>query len=296
MKIMGLKGFYRQNYKLLMIIPVVLLIISVILVGNSYIKTGELFNRHISLKGGISATVYTEKDINIIELEEKLSKDLQADISIKSLSDISSKKNIGIIIETSELDIRDELKNSIENNLDVKLNQENYSIEEVGSSLGEGFYKDMIKAVLIAFFLMGIVVFIAFRIWVPSLAVILSAFSDIIITLAIVNIIGINISIAGLAAFLLVIGYSVDTDILMTTKVLKRREGGTTIERLFDSAKTGLTMSATTLVALSVGYIVTSSVVLKEMFLIILIALIVDIISTYLMNAGILMWYKKNEV
>ena len=148
---------------------------------------------------------------------------------------------------------------------------------------------------VIAFILMGIVVFIAFRIWVPSLAVILSAFSDIIITLAIVNLIGISISIAGLAAFLLVIGYSVDTDILMTTKVLKRREGGTTIERLFDSAKTGLTMSVTTFVALTVGYLVTSSVVLKEMFSIILIALIVDVVSTYLMNAGILMWYKKQN-
>ena len=44
---------------------------------------------------------------------------------------------------------------------------------------------------------------------VPSIAVILAAFSDILITLAVVNLLGIKISTAGIAAFLMLIGYSI---------------------------------------------------------------------------------------
>src|SRR3989344_2651599 len=288
-KAMNLKNFYRRNYKILMIIPFILLIISVAFISVKYIKTGELVNRDISLKGGISATIYADKEVDVNELKNNLVNDLKNEISIRELSDVTTKKQIGIIIETSDISVKDKLKSSIENNLKIKLNEENYSVEEVGSSLGEGFYKDMIKAVIIAFILMGIVVFISFRIWVPSLAVILSAFLDIIATLMFVNLIGIKISAAGIASFLLIIGYSIDTDILLTTRVLKRTEKGSVVDRIFDSVGTGLTMTATTIIALTIGYFVATSSTLKEMFSIILIAMFIDIISTYFMNAGILM-------
>jgi preprotein translocase subunit SecF len=77
---------------------------------------------------------------------------------------------------------------------------------------------------------MGLVVFFYFRSIAPSLAVILEAFSDIIVTLAIFNLTGIKLSTAGIAAFLMLIGYSVDTDILLSTRVLKRKDG-TVMER-----------------------------------------------------------------
>ncbi len=222
-----------------------------------------------------------------------MSDKIGSDIFVKELRDFSTNTRIGYVFDIGDLNTKDKLKGALEDAMVLELNNDNLSVEEVGSSLGEGFYKDMLKAVIFAFVLMGIVVFIAFRSFIPSIAVILAALMDISVTLMIVNLIGLKISAAGIAAFLLVIGYSVDTDILMTTRVLKRKEGGSTTERIIDSAKTGLTMTASTFAALGVGYIVTSSIVLKEMFLIILIALIIDVISTYLMNAGILYWYKK---
>ena len=141
---------------------------------------------------------------------------------------------------------------------------------------------------------MGAVIFLAFRSFIPSAAVLLSAFLDIIFPLSIIELSGIKINAAGIAAFLLVIGYSVDTDILLTTKMLKRREGSI-YERVVDSAKTGLTMTIITIIALSIAYIITTSFVLKQMFLIIVIALLVDIVSTYFMNSGILIWYCKRK-
>ena len=66
-------------------------------------------------------------------------------------------------------------------------------------------------------------------------------------------------------------------------------------ERIVDSAKTGLTMTMATVAALSIAYFITTSFVLKQMFLIIVIALLVDIISTYFMNSVILIWYCKRR-
>ena len=48
----------------------------------------------------------------------------------------------------------------------------------------------------------------------------------------------VDVDYIGIAAFLLLIGYSIDSDILLTTKVLKRRMG-TLFERVKSAMKTG---------------------------------------------------------
>ena len=282
----------EKHYKKLFVVPIILLVFSLIVVGFFFSKTGELFYRDVSLKGGVSATVY-EKGVDAEKLERFLEDRLGIDVFVRKLGDIATDSDVGVVVEIGE-NVSDELKKGIEEGTGIKLNKDNFSVEEVSSSLGESFYQGLLKAVLIAFILMGIVIFVAFRNFIPSAAVLLSAFLDIIFPLAIVELAGIKINAAGIAAFLLVIGYSVDTDILLTTKVLKRKEGNI-YERVVDSAKTGLTMTFATIAALGIAYFVTTSFVLKQMFLIIVIALFVDIISTYFMNSGILIWYCKKK-
>lgn len=289
---MNWESFLERHYKKLFVVPIILLLFSLIVVGSFFYKTGELFYRDVSLKGGVSATVY-EENIDAEKLERFLEEKLNTDVFVRKLGDVASNKDIGVVVEIGD-DVSSELKNDIEEATGLSLNEKNFSIEEVSSSLGESFYQGLLKAVFISFALMAVVIFIAFRSFVPSAAVLLSAFLDIIFPLAIIELAGIKINAAGIAAFLLVIGYSVDTDILLTTKVLKRREGGI-YERVVDSAKTGLTMTFATVAALSIAYIITTSFVLEQMFLIIIIALLVDIISTYFMNSGILIWYCKKR-
>ncbi|MAG45670.1 MAG: hypothetical protein CMH63_02785 [Nanoarchaeota archaeon] len=286
--------FLQKHYKKLLVVPILLLIFGLVVVGSFYAKTGDLFDRDVSLKGGISATIY-EKDVDIDKLKEDLENRLGTEVIARNLRDVASNTNMGVVIEVAETGISKDIEAGIQESLGLELNKNNFSIEEVGSSLGETFYKDLMKAVLIAFILMAIVVAIAFRNFVPSAAVVLSAFLDILIPLSIINLLGIKLNIAGIAAFLLIIGYSVDTDILLAVKVLKRKEGGNIYQRIVDAAKTGLTMTTTTGVALTVAYFVTSSFVLKQMFLIIILALLTDIITTYFMNSGIFIWYNKRK-
>ena len=84
---------------------------------------------------------------------------------------------------------------------------------------------------------MSIVIFFLFRTFVPSIAVIFAAFADIVMPLALIDFIGLRVSTAGIAAFLMLIGYSVDTDILLTTRALKKHEG-TVNERIYGAFKT----------------------------------------------------------
>ena len=180
--------------------------------------------------------------------------------------------------------------------LGLPLVEGKYSTEIMGSGLGSQFFAQTIKAVIFAFVLMSLVVFLTFRSIIPSSFVVLAAFSDIVSTLAVISVFEIKMSTAGIAALLMLIGYSVDTDILLTTKVLKRKsEGGTTFDRIVGALKTGLVMTATALVASIVGLFFAQADTIKQIMLIVTIGLLFDVVYTWFQNAGILRWYLERK-
>ena len=126
---------------------------------------------------------------------------------------------------------------------------------------------------------------------IPSFAVIISAFADILMTLTLVNLLGIKMSSAGIIAFLMLIGYSVDTDILLTNRILK--ETGSINKKIFSSFKTGMTMTLTSLVAFLAALIIVSSfsAVLTKIFTILVIGLGFDLINTWITNVSLLKWH-----
>ena len=286
---MNLEKIYEKNYKKLLVLSITLFVLSLLFLAIRYTTTGELIERDISLKGGISITIYKE-NINVEQIESSLKEEFP-DINVRTLTDLSTRRNIGVIVESSTTDEK-ALKQSLKSLINFE--EKDYSSESTSSGFGKEFYNGLIKALLFAFIFMAIVVFITFRTFIPSIAVILSTLMDIIVTVAIISLINIELSSAGIVAFLLVIGYSVDTDILQTTRLLKSKQGSL-YERLKGSMKTGLTMTATAIIALLVGFIFATSPLIKQMFLIILIALVIDIIATYVGNASILIWYCKKK-
>ena len=282
----------KNHSKKLMAIPIILILISCFLLLNFQSKTGEFFQKDVSLSGGMTVTLYSKETINKEILRQSLEKTF-SEVSIRGLSEIGTAREIGIVIETPEID-EDSMKSSILEATGIEINEENSSIEVVGSSLGESFYNQMVKALIFAFIFMSLVVFITFRKLLPSFAVVIVALGDLIITVTIINLLNIKVSSAGIAALLLLIGYSIDTDVLLTTRLLKKREG-TITEGVISSMKTGLTMSVTTISALSAAYFVSTSLILKQMFVIIIIGLVVDIILTYLLNAPMLATYAEKQ-
>jgi len=286
-QISKLLEWYDKNYKKLLIIPIVILILSMGLIFYKYAATGDFVEKDISLKGGITITI-PSKDIDVDSLKTYLlSEFTESDISVRTLTRLGEKT--GVMISSSDIESGELL-----NSLKTKFGELDYNVEEMGSSLGKSFFKEVFTAILFAFLFMAIIVFFYFRQPIPSLAIVLSAFSNMVVTLAIINLIGVKLSTAGVAAFLMLIGYSVDTNILLSTKVLKRK-GGEVIDRIINGMKTGLTMTLTTITAVVVAYIFSQSAALSQIMLILIIGLLMDILNTWVQNAGILRLYLERR-
>jgi len=280
---------YDTKYKLLFIIPLVVLLLSLGIIANHYIQTGDFVSKGVSLKGGTTISISGSADVEKLTdfLVEKFP---NADVSVRSLSKAGSQA--GIIIEASDIDSL-VLLDAIQEQTG-SLQKDQYTIDTTGSSLGESFFKQAIISVLIAFVLMAIVVYIYFRDPLPSFYAVFSVFANTITALAIFNIFGMRLTAGGIAAFLMLIGYSIDTDILLTTRVLKRTEG-TVSERMASTLPTGLTMTFAAFAAVIVAYFTTSSELLKQIMFILGCGLISDVMYTWLFNAALLRMHVERK-
>jgi len=147
------------------------------------------------------------------------------------------------------------------------------------------------------FFLVLALFLLYFSESVPSIAVIFAALANIIFTLTIVDFFGIKLSSAGIAAFLMLIGYSVDTDILLTSRVLNKKEGEVN-KRIYGAFKTGIMMTLTSLLAVLPAFFLVTGLPesFRQIFLILAIGLFADIFNTWLTNAGIIKWYYERKM
>ena len=162
---------------------------------------------------------------------------------------------------------------------------------------GEAAQTQALIGLAIAFAGMAVLVFLMFRTFVPSIAVVLSAFSDIVIPIALMNVLGIQLSLGTVAALLMLIGYSVDSDILLNNHILRR--SGDFYESTYRAMRTGVTMTLTSISAMTVMTIVASILdipLLPSIGLILVFGLFADLMNTYLLNMSLLRWYKYEGV
>ncbi len=373
------ENFYNKNHKKLLIIPALLILFSLIYLGYFYSQNHDIIKKDVTLTGG--TTISFLSDIPAATLQSNLSSTF-SDISVSAVSDNTGKQT-GLVV-TVPGDNSEQVVSALQQYIGYNLTNENSSVEFTGSSLGNDFYIQLLKAVAFAFLLMALVVFIVFGeskktkvysvmltliaarltfplsrflgilifltliitlvygiylsktkkdflyilllsiaffilfffpvyylifpimillfstyaiVSVPSMAVIFSAFIDILIPLAIVDLVGMKISSAGIVAFLMLIGYSVDTDILLTTRVLRRKQESVN-SSIWGAFKTGTTMTITSLVAVSVALIVVYGFgsILNQIFTILIIGLAVDLLSTWVMNASLIKWYVSKSL
>ena len=269
----------RDYYTYLLAIPIFLVLFSIGILFQHYAATGEFFERSIELKGGNVLTIEVDKEVNVEQLTKDLSKFGQVLITQsvgfngrQLFIQADPQKNEDILKELGALGI----------------GTESYSIRQIGAALGESFWSQVQIGIIAAFIIMSIVIFIIFRSIGPSFNMIFAAIADIVSTLAFMQIFGIHLSLASFAGLLMLIGYSIDTDIVLTTRVLKGEEGSSLRQKTMSAVKTGMTMTATTLGVLSVLFISNISPVLSEIAAVLIIGLIVDMIYTWIQNAAVL--------
>ena len=173
------------------------------------------------------------------------------------------------------------------------------SFNTVSASLSAKFIDRALMVVIYSTIIVCIVVFVIFRAVAPSIAVLTGAASDVIIALGAMGLFGIPLTLASFAALLMLIGFSLDTDVLLTMRVIKRKEG-TARERAYETMKTGLTMSFALLLSFLCLFTLASVTHINTYFEISAVAiagLVGDIFATWMFNAVIVLSYveKKGE-
>ena len=253
------------------------------IIAYHYISSGDLFEKGLDFSGGTQIVLITKNDFDLNKIAHILQQQF-GDVVVKKGK---SSENYLLIVESGTQLSKDDVVKAVSN---AGLEVIDTSVYSISPAVSSAFWKQAIKVFLIAFIGMAIVVFLTFRVFVPSVAIILAAISDIITAVALMDVFKIKMTLATFAALLILLGYSVDTDILLSSRVLKRGDA-TVKERIKSSAKTGITMTTTSILAMLALHFITPADVLKNLSAIIVFGLCADIPFTWLQNVSILKIY-----
>jgi preprotein translocase subunit SecF len=272
---------FDKQWKTLMWVPIVLLVLSLVLIVFNIAATGAFMKRDVELVGGKSLTF----EVTDFDVE-----------SIKSALPYATVRVTSGVVRNLIVDMPLD-----QNETETSAIVEQYAtvigtptLRTVGPSIGNVFFQQAQIALILAFVFMAATVFILFRSIVPASIVVLAAATDIIVTIAVLIVLNVSLSLPVLAALITLIGYSVDTDLVLTSELLKSQhhEIKDGIKR---AMKTGLTLTLTTLAALLPMYFVAGSFVIEQIAFVLLIGLLVDIPATWLGNAGVLRYWLERK-
>ncbi len=184
---------------------------------------------------------------------------------------------------------RSAFQRSVEEAIRAHVPYTSISFKTITPVLSKKFIEKAVDIFLKSAVLVVAFTFFIFRKILPASAVLIGALFDVVIALGFMGFFGIPLTLATFAAILMVIGYSLDTDILLTTRVVKGREPKE--EAIWHSFKTGLTMSSTAIIAFTALLVVATILRISlyyEISSVTLLGLLGDMIATWGINAAIL--------
>ena len=269
----------------IMLVPIAVIILALISLGVTYVSTGSPVKLGIEFTGGTLITVPG------IGSEESVAEEF-AGYPVTDIRDIGNRYMVQFgpmsDLEYSQL---------------VKLTNERFEspdIRHMGPIYSKELQSQVARYLPLSFIFMAIVVFVVFRQFVVSALVVLCALADILIAAASMNLTGVELSLGTVAALLMLIGYSVDTDILLSMRVLKRK--GDVDEKIKGAMQTGLTMAGTTIAAVIALIIISNFLylivpsftrmdIIADMTMVLIFGLAADVFNTWVTNAQGLRWY-----
>ena len=272
---------------------------------NKLLENFELEDLSIRLVSGAVNGVQIEflGEKNLLLIAEKLENKEYSEVILLSKQS-TGELEVSALHEADQADVyfttaRENFKNDLilflSTELEVDANE--FSIQEVGPSLGGFFLSQAKTAIFLAFVFITLLIFYYFRNLVVSFAAAQSAFFNVLVGYSVLGFLNIPLSLATIAPLLMIIGYSIDTDVMLNDRMLKRKTG-TIYSRLRGAMKTGLTMTLTalfTMLSLLIVSYYANITVLFHISLILFVGLLADLISTWCTNAVLIMWFLQNK-
>ncbi|OLZ42079.1 preprotein translocase subunit SecF [Natrinema saccharevitans] len=279
--------YTRYSNRQLAAVPLAVLAVALLVLSGAFLAYGTPVPLGMDFAGGTELTVQTttaEGDIGAAFDEQP-----------ESVTGTGSENQY--IVQFSSTDsqaLSDQAEENLEQDGSAEVVQ---SVSATSASFGQGSQQTAMLGLVIAFVGMSAIAFLLFRTFVPSIAIVISAFSDLMIPLAFMRLAGIPLSLGTVAGLLMLIGYSVDSDILLNNHVLRR--SGDFYESTHRAMRTGVTMTVTSMVAMlvmAVSAYIFGIGLLASIGTILFVGLAADLLNTYMLNLSLLRWYKFEGV
>ena len=172
-------------------------------------------NFGIDFKGGTLIELRsTDSKINVSSLRDNLNQMNLGDVSVKNFGNqtdflikFENSNNKNVIEE-----IKSNLDKSFGNNFNFR------RVENVGPKVSAELLRSGVIAITVALILMLIYIWIRFE-WQFSLGAILALFHDVIVTLGLFSLLGLEINLSIIAAVLTIVGYSMNDTVVIYDRI-----------------------------------------------------------------------------
>jgi preprotein translocase subunit SecF len=288
----NMEDLFRDNYKKLFLVPVLVFLISVSIIGLHYMSTSQVVDYDIDFEGGSIATLNYEQNVNLDQVEADISSELGSQILVRKLSDYSGETTALIFSADKDVDVG-ELRKAIGDVLGIQVTDDNYSLKTVGPSMGAAFLNQAFGAMLIGFVLTGAVIFYTFKIKEIAAGAVICGFLNIVAALAFMNLVGLRLSAGTLAALLMFLAASIDDNILIITRILEYKKHA--VKNAFIAFRTGGMMIAASFVAYFILHFFTSVQLFQDFSAVLIAGSIADALNTWFQNTGLVLWYVERK-
>lgn len=282
-----------EDYEKFFLVPLLLILMAAGVLFYNFATTGEFLEKGTDFAGGTEITFEVEGEFSSTEIEQLYADAGRSGTSVLT-QDTGERQLLLVQIPPPEIEREEALEILESGGYEAEVD----GFNSISAAVSGQFFQQAQFAFALAFTVMSVVIFYAFKDFTPSVAVVFAAGGDILIAAAGMSLIGVPLSLGSLAALLMLIGYSVDTDIVLSTRVLKMNRG-TTKSRMWSSMKTGLTMSSGGIAGFALLYIVSTSIVgpsaLSNIAAVMVIGLLADIPLTWMGNTIILKNYVEGN-
>ena len=200
---------FNKYYDKFNILSITLVVISLLLLIIKGLNFG------IDFKGGTLIELRsTDSKINVSSLRDNLNQMNLGDISVKNFG---NKNDFLIKFENNENknaieEIRVNLDKSFGNNFNFR------RVENVGPKVSTELLRSGVIAISVSLALMLIYIWIRFE-WQFSLGAIMALFHDVIVTLGLFSLLGLEINLSIIAAVLTIVGYSMNDTVVIFDRV-----------------------------------------------------------------------------
>jgi preprotein translocase subunit SecF len=257
-------------------------------------------NYGIDFKGGTSIVLQFKEPVTVSELRDALSSNEIGSAEIKRFGSrnevliyVKQQKEIGMQTIAMKVD------SLIQNKL-PELKYERIMFDTVGPKIGKELRTSAIFAVLIALLL--ILIYIGWRFeLVFAIGAIIALFHDVLITLGIFTLAGFELSLKEIAAFLTIVGYSLNDTIVVydrireNLKVLRSENLDAIINRSINQTLSRtLITSGTTLIVVLVLFLFGGSVIKGFAFAMVIGIFIGTYSSIYVASPLVLEWQSRH--